>query len=193
MNIALPILLLLFGSLSFWVLVESSVKWYIKTAWISTFCIFTVVFWGSMHSYLGWPANEDDMPEKVLMHWVVIKEPNKITEFDGAIYILAESVAEDKGGFLEFFGYSSENLEPRLYGLSYDRELHEKLQKMLKEKLGKGQPVMGKLTKKDAKGKGKGLKGEDKTNNKGDGSESQKQKWEFHELLPSEIHRKPTR
>jgi len=191
MNIALPILLLVFGALSFWVLVESSVKWYIKSACISAFCIFTIVFWGAIHSYLGWPADEVDLPEKVLIHWVVIKEPNKITEFDGAIYILAESVAEDKGGFLEFFGYSSDNLEPRLYGLSYDRELHEKLQKILKGKLGKGQPVMGKLT--NTKGKGKGRKGEDTTDRKGGGSESQKQKWEFHELLPSEIHRKPTR
>jgi len=189
MNIALPILLLVFGALSFWVLVESSVKWYIKSACISAFCIFTIVFWGAIHSYLGWPAHEGDLPEKVLIHWVVIKEPNKITEFDGAIYILAESVAEDKGGFLEFFGYSSDNLEPRLYGLSYDRELHEKLQKILKGKLGKGQPVMGKLTKME--GKGKGRRGEDKTDREGGGSESQKQKWEFHELLPSEIHRKP--
>ena len=35
-------------------------------------------------------------------------------------------------------------------------------------------------------GKDKGKKGED-----GDGSESQEQDWEFHELSPSEIHRKP--
>ena len=93
MNIALPILLLVFGGLSFWILTESTVKWYIKTACISIFCLFTVIFWSTIHSFLGWPANEQDMPEKILIHWVIIKEPNKLTEFDGAIYILLESIA----------------------------------------------------------------------------------------------------
>ena len=44
MNIALPVLLLVFGGLTFWVLNESSLKWYFKTACISVFCIFTIVF-----------------------------------------------------------------------------------------------------------------------------------------------------
>ena len=33
MNIALPILLLVFGGLSFWILTESKVKWYVKTSY----------------------------------------------------------------------------------------------------------------------------------------------------------------
>ena len=33
--------------------------------------------------------------------------------------------------------------------------------------------------------------GEGKNDKKGEGSESQKQDWEFHELRPSEIHQKP--
>ena len=131
MNIALPILLVVFGGLSFWILTESTVKWYIKTACISIFCLFTVIFWSTIHSFLGWPANEQDMPEKILIHWVIIKEPNKLTEFDGAIYILLESVEESKGNKVsKFFGYSNNRLEPRLYGLKYNRNLHEQLQKI---------------------------------------------------------------
>jgi hypothetical protein len=91
MNIALPILLLVFGALSFWVLNESSLKWYFKTACISVFCIFTIIFWSSIHSFLGWPALEGDMPKKVLIHWVIIKEPNKFTKYDGRIYVLLDS------------------------------------------------------------------------------------------------------
>ena len=64
MNISLPILLLIFGSLSFWLMTESSLKWYIKTACISTFCIFTVIFWSTINSFLGWPADENDVPEE---------------------------------------------------------------------------------------------------------------------------------
>ena len=189
MNIALPILLLVFGGLSLWILSESNVRWYIKTACISVFCLFTVIFWTTIHTFLGWPAHEDDMPEKVLIHWVIVKEPNKLTEFDGMIYILLESVEEMKGGDVsKVFGYDSDKIEPRLFQLSYSRELHEKLEG-IKPKLRQGQPVMGRLTKEGKKGNGK--KGENTTDKQGGGSESQKQKWEFHELLPSEIHRKP--
>lgn len=189
MNVALPVLLLVFGGLTFWVLNESSLKWYFKTASISAFCIFTIIFWTSIHTFLGWPALEDDMPEKVLIHWVVIKEPNKATESKGAIYVLLESLGENKSNFLSrFFGYSRETNEPRLYGLDYDRELHEKLAQGVMPRLKGGQPVLGKLSKK----KGNGKKGEGDSQKDGGGSESQKQKWEFHELLPSDIHNKPT-
>ena len=106
MNIALPILLLVFGALTFWVLTESLLKWYLKAACISAFCIFTVIFWSSIHSFLGWAAHEGDMPEKMLIHWVIIKEPNKFTKFEGGIYVLLESVEKRDGNrFLEFFQY----------------------------------------------------------------------------------------
>jgi hypothetical protein len=193
MNVALPILLLVFGGLTFWVLNESSLKWYLKTACISVFCLFTVIFWTSIGSFLGWPALSNDMPEKGLIHWVVIKEPNKITKSVGGIYILMENAGEPESNFLaRFFGYSREQNEPRLYGLNYDRKLHEELEKKVMGKLRTGQPVLGKLTKlKGAKGK----KGDSNKESKqeGEGSESQEQEWEFHELLPSEIHEKPTR
>jgi len=193
MNIALPILLLVFGSLSFWVLNESQLKWYFKTACISVFCIFTVIFWTSIHTFLGWPALEDDMPDKVLIHWVIIKEPNEHIKSLGRIYVLLETAEEPESNFLaRFFGYKREKVEPRLHGLKYSRELHEQLEKELMPSLKKGQPVMGKLTKsrktKDTRGKRDG-----KSSAKGEGSESQEQDWEFHKLLPSEIHRKPER
>jgi hypothetical protein len=190
MNIALPILLLMFGGLSFWVLNESSLKWYFKTACITAFCLFTIIFWSSIHTFLGWPALDRDMPEKVVIHWVIIKEPNDFTKSKGRIYLLLETVDEPKANFLaKFFGYKKEGIEPRLYGLKYSRGLHEKLQKGIMPRLRRGQVVAGKLT----KGKGlarQGVKGKD---SKSKGSESQEQDWEFHELQPSDIHYKPER
>ena len=187
MNIALPILLLVFGSLSFWVLNESQLKWYFKTACISAFCVFTIVFWSSIHTFLGWPALEDDMPEKLLIHWVIVKEPNKAVKYKGRIFILAESVDKaDSGMLARFFGYRKEKIEPRLYGLKYSRGLHEQLEKSVRGKLKNGQPVLGKL----AKEGGVGKDGKGKTDQKGGGSESQEQDWEFHELLPTDIHNK---
>ena len=191
MNIALPILLLVFGSLTFWILNESSLKWYFKTACISVFCVFTIIFWSSIHTFLGWPALEEDVPDKVLIHWVIIKEPNKFMKSDGRIYVLLESVGVPDSNFLaRFFGYQQEKIEPRLHGLKYSRGLHEQLAKGVIPSLKRGQPVAGKLRKK-AKGEGKGKNG--KGESKGDGSESQEQDWELHKLNPSEIHRKPER
>jgi len=191
MNIALPLLLLIFGGLTLWLLTESQLKWYFKAACIATFCVFTAIFWSTIYSYLGWPAHENDMPEKVLMHWVIIKEPNKFTEFDGAIYILAESAEKETSSVRRFFGYSNDRIEPRLYQLEYNRVLHENLQNNIIPKLKAGQPVYGKLSKEKRESK-LGF-GSGKTPSKGDGSESQEQEWHFHELLPSEIHQKPER
>jgi hypothetical protein len=144
---------------------------------------------------LGWAALEDDMPEKMIIHWVIIKEPNKFTKSDGRIYILLESAEETGNNFLaRFFGYRKEKIEPRFHGLEYNRELHEQLEKGVIPKLKSGQPVAGKFLKKagEKAGEKKGagiLSG--KSDKKGNGSESQKQRWEFHELRPSDIHVKP--
>jgi hypothetical protein len=192
MTIALPILLLVFGGLTFWVLNDSKLKWYFKTACITTFCIFTVVFWSSIHTFLGWPALESEVPDRVLLHWAVIKEPNKVTESKGRIYLLVESGKYSAPDPLaKFFGYKKENVEPRLYGVKYNRELHEHLEKNIMPKLKQGQPVLGKLTKKGEDGKGK-IAGKNKGEKQdGEGSESQMQDWQFHELRPSDIQGKP--
>ncbi len=186
MNIALPILLLVIGGLTFWLLVESSVKYYLKIACIASFCLFTVIFWGSIHSFLGWSALEDDMPEKVLIHWTIIKEPNEAINFAGRVYILLESAKSDEGTFLaKLFGYRKEEIEPRLFALEYSRSLHEQLEG-IKGRLSKGRPVLGELQK-NKEGQGKGISGEQEGEGEGGGSESQEQDWEFHELQPSDI------
>ena len=191
MNIALPVLLLVFGGLGFWILSESSVKWYIKTICISIFCFFTVAFWTTIHTFLGWPADEEDMPEKILIHWVIVKEPNKFQDFKGEIHMLLESAEEIKANTVaKFLGYSRDRIEPRLFKLKYSRQLHEQLDE-IKDKLKRGQPVMGKLSKDKLTGKGKREKGKKYSDRDGDGSESQEQDWEFHELLPSDFLSKP--
>jgi len=194
MNIALPILLLMFGGLTFWVLTESALRWYFKAVCISVFCIFTIIFWSAIHTFLGWAAMEDDMPEKVLIHWVIIKEPNKVTKFDGRIYVLLQAAEKPKSNALaRFFGYQQEKVEPRLYGLEYSRSLHEQLEKGIIPRLKSGQPVFGTLKKGNKKPSGSGTRKGKRNEGKGGGSESQEQGWYFHELLPSEIHRKPER
>jgi len=106
--------------------------------------------------------------------------------------LLETANEKEPNNFIDFFGYRKAKVEPRLYGLSYNRELHEKLEKEVIPRLKKGQPVAGKLTKGNSEGK-KGKKGKEKgpNNKKGGGSESQEQEWHFHELRPSDLHDKP--
>tara|TARA_Y100000310_G_scaffold331838_1_gene406180 strand:+ start:194 stop:586 length:393 start_codon:yes stop_codon:yes gene_type:complete len=129
------------------------------------------------------------MPEKILIHWIIIKEPSELVEFDGRIYVLLESAEKTKiNSLLKFFGYEKgKKIKPRLYGISYNRELHEQIEREIMPRLKKGQPVMGRL----AKGKKpqRGGRG-NLTSKKGGDSESQEQEWHFHKLLPSDIHRK---
>ena len=65
------------------------------------------------------------------------------------------------------------------------------LQEELIPKLKQGQPVLGEFKKgqEGKKGKASGKKGDNKKD--GDGSESQEQNWEFHELRPSDFQGKP--
>ena len=192
MNIALPILLLVFGGLTLWILSESTLKWYIKLGCITVFCVFTVIFWNTTHTFLGWAADGDSAPEKVRIHWVIIKEPNEVLGEKGQIYILLEAAGGNNGGVIsKIFGYKKKRkVEPRLHGLPYSRELHEQIEKKIMPKLKSGQSVVGKLSE-VGKNKKNGKKGEGEGKKEGGGSESQSQDWEFHELLPSDFQQKP--
>jgi len=188
MTISLSILLLVFGGLTFWLLTESSLKWYTKTACIASFCAFTLLFWSTLSSFLGYPANSDDMPEIVTVHWAIIKEPNKHTKFRGQIYFLIESSEKSKvNPVVKFFGYGDRR-EPRLFGVPYSRKLHEQIEGSLMPRLRQGQPVTGKLSNLGTKGTENKMKGKSSH-----GSESQGQVWEFHELPPSALQPKPGR
>lgn len=190
MNITFPLLLLVFGGLTFWLLSDSKLKWYFKVICISSFCFFTIVFWTTLHSFLGWPAKETDMPEKVNIHWVVIKEPNKLSGFLGKIYFILESSEESKmNSFLRFFGYKPSMIEPREFELAYSRKLHEQINSEILPRLKNGQVVRGKMAKGEGSGEGKGKRGEGK-GKKGYVGESQDQEWVFHNLRPGEIQQK---
>lgn len=105
---------------------------------------------------------------------------------------MIESAKKESSTLFKLFGYNSKLKEPRLFGLPYSRELHEQLEKDVMPQLKRGQPVYGSLKKSgDKAGKRGTSKGDPKT--KGDGSESQEQRWEFHQLRPSDFLQKPDR
>ena len=189
MNITFSLLLLTLGGLTLWLLIESKIRWYLKLVCISLFCLMSVVHWSSLSTFLGHPAHAEDIAERVRIHWVVINEPAKLIDDPGAIYVLVESPTVPQNWIKKVFGYKVTHIAPRLFGLPYNRELHEELAKNVIPALKNGQPVYGSLSKENSKGNAKeGAK----TNKKGGGSESQKQEWVFHLLRPSDFLAKPT-
>lgn len=189
MNITFSLLLLTLGGLTLWLLIESKIRWYLKLVCISLFCLMSVVHWSSLSTFLGHPAHAEDIAERVRIHWVVINEPAKLVDDPGAIYVLVESPTVPQNWIKKVFGYKVTHIAPRLFGLPYSRELHEKLAKEVIPALKSGKPVYGSLSKENSKGNAKeGVK----TNKKGGGSESQKQEWVFHLLRPSDFLTKPT-
>jgi uncharacterized membrane protein YgcG len=197
---ALALLLLTSGALAFWLLVESKLSWIFKIISISLFCVGTIVFYLSLSSFLGWAAMDKDLPEKVSIHWVVVKEPSKIVVDKGRIYLLVESFrTKYESKLLNMFGYKARKDEPRLFSIPYSRQLHESLEKDVIPRLKDGQTVDGKFTKGDGsgsgkggkgKGNGKGGKGKGEGDGKGGGSESQEQEYHFYNLTPGEIQKK---
>jgi hypothetical protein len=205
MIITIPLLLLIFGALAFWILIESKLSIILKLICISLFSLFTVQFYFSIESFLGWAAK--DMPEKMLIHWITIKEPNPFGGDPGRIYFLIEGEkSQYENQALKMFKYYTNKKEPRLYSIPYSRKMHEQLHSEVMKDLQNGQSVYGSLSKSKGKGKGKGKGGNGngdgngegngdkngKGNGQGEGSESigEGEEFEFHKLTPGEISKK---
>jgi hypothetical protein len=204
MNIALPILLLCLFSLSFWLLVESKVKWVFKTILILGYLSFTIFFYQSISSFLGWGADSKQLPKIISVRSVVIKEPNIIAKQEGGIYFLIEQpTVEYNDKILKVFAYNTVESQPRLFVLPYSRKLHEQLSKdgerSVIKRTQRGQIVRGTLTKgfsdgtsnNNGEGKdGKNGNKKDGKDKKGGSSESQEQEWIFYDLKPSYFQEK---
>lgn len=187
-SLTIPVFLLLIGGLVIWILVESKVNWIFKIISTTTICIFSIGLFLSLQTFLGWPS-DSNLPEKVSIRWVIIKEPSPSLNFKGKIYLLLDSVkSKYDNKMLDLLGHKNEVKEPRLYSIPYSRELHKELEKNVIPRLKDGQIVNGKMTKSGKQGV-KGKKGDGK-DGKGGNSESQTQEYMFYNLPPSEIQPK---
>lgn len=191
MLIAFPIFLLLLFAAVFWVIRDSKQIW-ARVGVITGFFSFCVALALALDSIMGWAAHSRSLPDVVTLLHVDIREPNKVLQIPGNIYVLIAHPPTRYNLFLRTFGYNALVAEPRLFKLPYSRELHEELQKNVIPRLQAGQKVTGKLSKgKDKPGEGNGQgegKGEGRGkpgDGKGGGSDSLEVPWVFHILPPS--------
>jgi hypothetical protein len=204
-TIGIPIAFILLSSVLLWFVIGSKGNWFIKACAIALTLSFSLVLWNSLTSLEGWPA-EQQLPEKFVLHWAVIREGSKENKEDGQIYLWIKNLKETGKDFSLISNKDMEN-DPRVYKIPYSRKTHEQLQKAL-EGIKKGKTFIGENKNgqignadkgqgqgkgKDAgsKGKGKGMPGKDGRSGKGgDFSFSQEQDLVFYELPPAIIPRK---
>lgn len=180
---------LVISALILWFVIGSKGQWGIKAAIISLALYFCLSIGLSLENLAGWPSGQK-LPEKFEVHWIVIKEPNKKTGEEGAIYIWARDMKpqEESVWWLQFS--SNDRDEPRVYQAPYSKELHEQSQGVM-EKIRAGGKIGGESGKGKGKGEGEGKGGKKGQNgNNGGGSLSGFSGIIFHELPPSKLPEK---
>ncbi len=93
-SVGVPIAFGIMLFLLLWLIIFTEGKWFLKFAAVAATLFFSVSLWHSIDSLLGLPS-ETQLPDKFLVHWIVIEEPNKITGDEGSIYIWAKDLGED--------------------------------------------------------------------------------------------------
>jgi len=184
MNI-IPTFILL-GGLILWFVIGTKGLWPLKMILITMTVCFSLFLSQTMKDVRGWPT-DDQLPDKFIVHWIVVKEPSKTD-------------VSNKGGiYLWVTDLSGEGKEPRAYKTEYSREGHDDAQKAI-GMIMEGKTVAG-SRKGDGEGEGEGdgdgegegdgdSKGQGEGNGTGGGSLSNSPEIIFHELPPSKLPEK---
>ena len=201
--IGIPLTFLVLCAIGLWMIIFSKGFWALKTLFI-TFCLyFSFAMWFSLSDLSGW-ATSVSMPQKSIIHWILVQEPSKFNKKDdGGIFVWAtEADTENKVieksiiYLLKPFSIRKNSVEPRAYRLPYSEELHQNAAKAM-QMIMSGKTIIGeKMGEKsgngtgEAEGSGKDGHGESKGN--GSGSLSQEQVFRFYELPPFKLPEKIT-
>lgn len=138
-SLAIPLAFILLAAVLCLLLIGSKWKWWQKLALIIIVPSFGLVVWASLGSYKGWPTTSDP-PEKSLVCWMLVREPDLARGDPGAIFLWLVPYDEKKTA-LNPLAYSSPGDEPRAYALPYSRSLHKGLDRV-KGVIKEGRPVV---------------------------------------------------
>ena len=119
------LIFIVLSSILLWGVIGSKGHWGLKMVAIFATLMFSLNIMRSLDNLKGWPTAEE-LPERFLIHWVVVKEPDKVEKADGGIYLWVRDIDPDNDSSLKFF-QKDESLEPRAYRLEYSIEMHHPL------------------------------------------------------------------
>ena len=133
----IPLVFFSLTGLVLWFIIGAKGHWALK-AFIILLTLHVCLSVGmSIPKFAGWPS-DDRLPDKFLVHWITIKEPDKKTKEDGYIYIWAtvlsnqEKEVEGWKQYLLSFGVQ-DFTEHRAYRTPYTREGHQRGEDAIKK------------------------------------------------------------
>ena len=71
-----------------WFIIGAKGHWALKAIVIAMTLHFCISIGLSLEGFAGWPS-ADGLPDKFMVHWIVVEEPDKRTKTGGAIYVWA--------------------------------------------------------------------------------------------------------
>ncbi len=188
MAIALSFLIL--ALLVLWFIIGAKGKWWLKALVIVMSLHLCLSISSSLPDFAGWPS-DSELPDKFLVHWLVVKEPDKRTKEKGSIFLWEtnlsdEASVDEKEGWeiLLFSLVTIDGSQPRVHRLPYSTEDHEQANDII-SRIQNGETIVG--TKKgegagegngegdgegSGDGEGEGQQGGEGSNEEGNGSGS---------------------
>ena len=134
----ITILYVLLMILLSWIIIGIKGRWITKGLIMAVAIWFSVTLYHSFHNFMGWPSEESMTTKYSELIWFQIKEPSKITNYPGAIFLWVREMtkSEKTEGLtlrqltnpMVWFTYPDESA-PRAYKIPYSKEKHRELRK----------------------------------------------------------------
>ena len=119
-----------------WSIIGIKGRWITKGLIIAIAIWFSVTLYYSFHNFMGWPTEETISTQYSQVIWFQIKEPSKVSNHPGAIYLWVREISESEkiegltlkqlSDPMVWFTYPDETV-PRAYKIPYTKEAHKKL------------------------------------------------------------------
>ena len=119
-----------------WSIIGIKGRWITKGLFMAIAIWFSVTLYYSFQNFMGWPTEETISTKYSQLIWFQIKEPSKVTNHPGAIYLWVRemSTTEKLQGLslnqisdpMTWFTYPDET-SPRAYKIPYTKKTHKKL------------------------------------------------------------------
>ena len=70
-----------------WTIIGIKGRWITKALFMAIAVWFSITLYYSFHNFMGWPSEETISSKYSQLIWFQIKEPSKVTNHPGAIYL----------------------------------------------------------------------------------------------------------
>jgi len=132
----ITILYVLLMVLLSWSIIGIKGRWITKGLFMAIAIWFSVTLYYSFQNFMGWPSEETISTKYSQLIWFQIKEPSKVSNHPGAIYLWVREMPESEkiegltlkqlSDPMTWFTYPDKTV-PRAYKIPYTKKAHRKL------------------------------------------------------------------